>query len=165
MKKVVLWSNVDVDVDNDFFDEFYPDYDEYERYRYALEDNEEQLYEIRSCLNIKMSQPILVIGRLGLWNGTFDGYSEISSRNVGDCLYDSSCDVMEWYIDKRGDLCGDGVHHDGRNHYLYRAYKDGVYQTQIDNLKDKIYHGKATRRDITRLTKSLGGVVLEACGL
>ena len=55
-----------------------------------------------------------------------------------------------------GDLRADAVHHDGTNHYLYRVFKDGVTDTQIENLQDKIYNGKATRADITRVTKRLG---------
>ena len=38
----------------------------------------------------------------------------------------------------------------------YRVFKDGVTDTQIENLQDKIYNGKATRADITRVTKRLG---------
>lgn len=48
------------------------------------------------------------------------------------------------------------VHHDGTNHYLYRAYKPGVTEAQIDRLKAKIYDGIATRADITRITRRLG---------
>ena len=36
-----------------------------------------------------------------------------------------------------GDLRADAVHHDGTNHYLYRVFKDGVTDTQIENLKIK----------------------------
>lgn len=58
-------------------------------------------------------------------------------------------------MDKYGDLRADAVHHDGTNHYLYRAFKDGVSDTQKENLQYKIYCGKATRADITRVTKGL----------
>ena len=79
----------------------------------------------------------------------------IDSGNIKDCLY-SDTDYTEWYVDKYGDLRADAVHHDGANHYLYRVFKDGVTDTQIENLQDKIYNGKATRADITRVTKRLG---------
>ena len=59
-------------------------------------------------------------------------------------------------VDKLGDMRCDAVHHDGTNHYLYRAYKDGVSDEQIDNLKEKLYMGTATRADITRITRRLG---------
>ena len=50
------------------------------------------------------------------------------------------------------------VHKDYSSNYagLYRTYKDGVSDEQVENLKWKIYNGKATRADITRLTRRLG---------
>lgn len=109
----------------------------------------------RVNLNRQLSQPILIIGDLGLWNGRANGYKMIDSGNLKDCLYTNS-DMAEWYVDKRGDLRCDAVHHDGTNHYLYRVFKDGVSETQIENLQNKIYFGKATRADITRVTRRLG---------
>ena len=34
----------------------------------------------------------------------------------------------------------------------------------MENLKDKIYHGKATRADITRLTRRLGDEIAAVYG-
>ena len=48
--------------------------------------------------------------------------------------------------------------------YLYRAYKDGVSDTQIENLKEKIYRGIATRADITRVTRRLGDEIAHVYG-
>ena len=53
---------------------------------------------------------------------------------------------------------------DGTNHYLYRTYKDGVTEEQIDRLKGKIYNGTATRADITRLTSRLGDEIARVYG-
>lgn len=99
--------------------------------------------------------PILIIADLGLWNGRHSAYREIASGNIKDCL-SSNTDYSTWYVDRLGDLRCDADHHDGSNHYLYRVYKDGVSETQMDNLKDKIYRGVATRTDITRITRRLG---------
>lgn len=52
----------------------------------------------------------------------------------------------------------------GGHHYLYRVFKDGVSETQMENLRDKIYHGKATRADITRLTRRLGDEIAAVYG-
>lgn len=79
----------------------------------------------------------------------------IESGNIKECFY-SDCDCNEWYVDKLGDLRCEAVHHDGTNYYLYRVFKDNVSEEQIENLKWKIYCGKATRADITRVTKRLG---------
>ena len=83
------------------------------------------------------------------------GYKMIDSGNIKDCLY-SDTDYTEWYVDRYGDLRADAVHHDGTNHYLYRVFKEGVTESQIERLQEKIYLGKATRADITRVTKRLG---------
>ena len=65
---------------------------------------------------------------------------------------------------KYGDLRADAVHHDGTNHYLYRVYKDTATDSQIENLKAKIYDGKATRADITRVTRRLGDEIAAVYG-
>ena len=125
--------------------------------------NNDYLDNERANLNIQLSAPILVIGDIGRWNGRSDGYGEIKSGNIKDCLY-SEADYKTWYVDKYGDLRCDAVHHDGTNHYLYRVYKSGVTDTQIDRLKEKILDGVATRADITRITKKLGDDVAKVYG-
>ena len=125
--------------------------------------NNDYLDDERVNLNIQLSAPILVIGDIGRWNGRFSGYKEIKSGNIKDCLY-SETDYNTWYVDKFGDLRCDAVHHDGRNHYLYRVYKSGVTDAQIDRLKDKILDGTVTRADITRVTKRLGDDIAKVYG-
>ena len=117
----------------------------------------------RSNLDIQLSQPIIVIADLGLWNGRRTGYKEIQSGNIKDCLY-SNHDFSTWYVDKLGDLRCDDVHHDGTNHYIYRAYKDGVSDAAKEALKYKIYRGIATRSDITRVTRRLGDDIAKVYG-
>lgn len=93
------------------------------------------------------------------------GYKEIPSGNIRDCLYsEQDMDYSTWYVDKNGDFRCDAIHHDGTNHYLYRAYKDGVSDTQIENLKEKLYRGIATRADITRVTRRLGDEIAHVYG-
>ena len=69
-----------------------------------------------------------------------------------------------WYVDRLGDLRCDAIHHDGTNHYLYRVYKDGVRDSQIELLKEKLYRGTATRADITRVTRRLGDDIAKVYG-
>jgi hypothetical protein len=158
MEKVkhLIWSS-DVDYEDwrDDMESEYPDLTDEERENLAYELNNEYLDDERCNLNIPLSRPILVIGDLGRWNGRVTGYKELRSKNIKDCLY-SDDNYNTWFVDERGDLRGVGHHHDGTNYYLYRTYKDGVSQTQIENLHEKIYNGKATRRDITRITRRLG---------
>ena len=153
----LIWSNYHLDLDDwrDDLLEEYPDASETELYQLMQERNDSYLDDERVNLNIQQSRPILVIADLGRWNGRFSGYKEIASGNIRDCLY-SDTDYSTWYVDRLGDLRCDAVHHDGTNHYLYRVYKPGVTDEQIDRLKEKIYDGVATRADITRITQRLG---------
>ena len=161
----VIWSNFNLDYDDwkDDLEENYPDLSEQDRMMLMYEINGDYLDDERVNLDIQLSRPILVIADLGRWNGRFDGYKEIESGNIRDCLY-SDTDYSTWYVDKRGDLRCTAIHHDGTNYYLYRTYKDGVSDEQIENLKWKIYNGQATRADITRITRRLGDEIGKVYG-
>ena len=154
----IIWSN-DIDYDDwrEDLEEQYPDLTEAERMEQMYELNGDYLDDERSNLDIQLSRPILVVGDLGLWHGRRMGYKEIPSGNIRDCLYsERDMDHSTWYVDKNGDFRCDTIHHDGTNHYLYRAYKENVSEAQIDRLKEKLYSGTATRADVTRVTKRLG---------
>ena len=146
----IIWSNENLDLDDwrEDLQEQYPDCSEDELYRIMCETNADYLSDERVNLNIQLSQPILVIADLGLWNGRRMGYKEIPSGNV----------------DKKGDFRCDDIHHDGTNHYLYRVYKDGVSEYQKDRLKEKLYEGTATRADVTRITRRLGDEIGKVYG-
>lgn len=155
-QKHIIWSS-DVDYEDWRADleEQYPDLSEQERMELMVEQNNDYLDDERCNLNIQLSRPILLIADIGRWDGRYPGYAEIKSGNIRDCLY-SEMDDSTWYVDRLGDLRCDAVHHDGTNHYLYRAYKENASEAQIDRLKEKLYSGTATRSDVTRVTKRLG---------
>ncbi len=161
----IIWSDMNLDIDDwrDNLKENYPDYSDDELYRVMYETNADYLHDERLNLNIQLSQPIIVIADLGLWNGRKSGYKMIDSGNIKDCLY-SDTDYTEWYVNKYGDLRADAAHHDGTNHYLYRVFKDTATESQIENLKYKLYEGKATRADITRITRRLGDEIAAVYG-
>ena len=161
----IIWSNYDLDYEDwrDDLEAEYPELTEDERIALMDEINGDYLDDERVNLNIQLSQPILVIGDLGLWYGRRSGYKEIESGNIRDCLY-ADTDYSTWYVDKLGDLRCDAIHHDGTDHYLYRASKDGVRESQIDLLKDKLYRGIATRADVTRITRRLGDDIARVYG-
>lgn len=161
----IIWSNYDLDYEDwrDDLEAEYPELTEDQRIALMYEINGDYLDDERVNLNIQLSQPILVIGDLGLWYGRRSGYKEIESGNIRDCLY-ADTDYSTWYVDKLGDLRCDAIHHDGTDHYLYRAYKDGVRESQIDLLKDKLYRGIATRADVTRITRRLGDDIARVYG-
>lgn len=163
--KHIIWSDYTLDYEDwrEFLESEYPDLSENERVALMYEMNGDYLDDERANLDIQLSRPIIVIGDLGLWYGRRMGYKEIESGNIRDCLY-SDTDYSTWYVDKLGDLRCEAIHHDGINHYLYRTYKDGVRESQIDLLKEKLYRGIATRADITRVTRRLGDDIAKVYG-
>ena len=161
----LIWSNYEISYDDwkDDLEAEHPDLTEEERISLMYDINGDYLDDERCNLDIQLSRPILVIGDIGRWNGRVMGYKEIKSGNIKDCLY-SDTDYSTWYVDKNGDLRCTAIHHDGTNYYLYRTYKDGVSDEQIENLKWKICEGKATRKDITRITRRLGDEIGKVYG-
>lgn len=118
--RYIIWSNYNLDYKDwkDDLEAEYPDKTENELMQMMCEINGDYLDDERSNLNVQLSRPILVIADLGRWNGRFQGYKEIGSGNIRDCLY-SDTDYSTWYVDKLGDLRCDTIHHDGTNHYLF----------------------------------------------
>lgn len=162
-EKYVLWSSSDIDTYLDMAKQEFPDTAEEVQTSLAYAAHQGDLEDIRFNLNIQLSQPILVVGDLGLWNGRRMGYKEIESGNICDCLYGDT-DYAAWYVDRLGDLRCEAIHHDGTNYYLYRVYKDGAPESQIEILKEKLYRGIATRADITRVTRRLGDEIAKVYG-
>lgn len=160
-----IWSNIDLNFDdwkNDLETE-HPELSESELMELMYETNNDYLDDERTNLNVQLSQSIIVIADLGLWNGRFAGYKMIESGNIRDCLY-SDADMTEWFVDKKGEFRADAIHHDGRNYYLYRVFKDGITDEQIENLQEKIYSGTATKADIDRVTRRLGDEIAKVNG-
>ena len=153
----LIWSNHHIDYEDwrEYMESEFPELSEDERYDKMLEINDSYLDDERMNLNIQLSEPIILIADLGLWNGRHSGYKVIESGNIADCLR-LHHDYATFSVDRFGDLRCDDVHHDGTNHYLYRVFKDGTTDQQRENLEEKILYGTASRSDITRVTKRLG---------
>lgn len=92
----IIWSDLNLDLDDwrESLEELYPNYPEDELYDIMVKSNAENLYDERVNLDIQLSQPIIVIGDLGRWNGRVSGYKMIDSGNIKDCLY-SDTDYTE----------------------------------------------------------------------
>ena len=92
----IIWSNQNLDVDD--WREDYKEFlkanelddnpnDEQALYEWMVETNGDYLYDERANLNIQLSQPIIVIGDIGRWNGRVMGYILFYSiRNY--CCFD-----------------------------------------------------------------------------
>lgn len=166
MKKYIIWSNRDLKLEDwkDCLEDWKPEItDENEQWMLVNMWNDEYLEDERANLNINLHAGILAIADLGLWDGRKIGYKEMGT-NISNCLGGTCGDYVTWYVDELGDLRCEDCHHDGTNYYTYRAWKEGVSPFQMENLEWKIYCGKATRRDITRLTRKLGPDIAKVYG-
>lgn len=161
----LIWTNKDLDYEDWKADleEQYPELSEEERIQMMYETNNDYLDDERHNLDIQLAEPIIVIANLGRWNGRFLGYKEIESGNIKDCL-NTDTDYATWFVDKKGDLLCEATHHDGTNYYLYRTYRKGVSEKQIELLKEKIYDGSVTEKDINRVTQRLGDSIAKVYG-
>ena len=169
MKKHIIWSNMNLDIE-DWREDYkescenndmeYDPNDEYAIYEWMMETNNEYLDDERMNLNKVVDGRILVIGNLGLWNGRVQGYKIIGSGKISDILY-SECDYAEWYGDGYN-IRSVGVHHDGRNYAEYRVIRE---DRNIKNLLDDIYDGKEiSRAKLNYYTKSLYPAVAKVYG-
>jgi len=166
MKKHIIWSNRDLKLEDweDCLKDWEPEVtNENEQWMLVNQWNDEYLEDERANLNIDLHAGILAIADLGLWNGRRLGYKEMGTK-ISNCLSGTCGDYVTWYIDELGDLRCEDCHHDGTNYYTYRVWKEGVSPLQMENLEWKIYCGKATRRDITRLTRKLGPEIAKVYG-
>jgi len=163
--KHVVWTNYDLDYE-DFrgqIEEAYPDYNDDQKNAVMYEINDDYLDDERMNLKIDVGEPILVIADLGLWDGRRSGYREIDSGLISDCLY-SQGDYSTWYVNDKAEFVCDDIHHDGTNHYTYRVYLPEAGEATRDELKEKLYFGTATQKDIDRVTRKLGPDVANVYG-
>lgn len=151
MKGYTIWSNY---IDSDYYAELMEEAEANdfngEAYLYDLL---ESIIDLNDC-----KAEVLAIGDLGLWSGRVTGYKELN--NYEDIFYSDDAYYQEFTVDRYGNLRGRATHHDGTNYYLFREWKDGLSWEQKDNFLDKIYRGKATKKDISRYTKAIGKEII-----
>lgn len=142
--------------------EDYPDYTDEEIMDIICEDismcYDEEVYDLSQ---ISLPEDIICIGRLGLWNGTFDGYKEYP--DLKSCFKGHSGDI-KFFVDENGDFRARLDHHDGTNHYLFRMWRSSASDTTRENLMDKIYRSDFSRKDITNSTVRIGDFIGERYG-
>ena len=160
MKKHIIWSNMNLDIE-DWREDYkescenndmeYDPNDDYAIYEWMMETNSEYLDDERMNLNKVVEGRILVIADLGLWNGRKSAYKIVDSGNIKDIL-GFTYDCAEFYGDGYN-IRGTEVHHDGTNHYLYRVIRE---DRNIMNLLNDIWDGKEfTMKKLNYYTKSL----------
>ena len=143
MQKRYIWQNTNIDVDEwrDGYMEFCeindiePGNDE-DIWMWAVNTNYEYLEDEKANLDKPIDGEIICIADLGLWHGRASGYKIMGARlNEIFCIQD---DYIEYYGDGKN-IIAHGYHHDGTNHYIFRAIRPGK---NIENFLDTIYNGE-----------------------
>lgn len=160
-EKNIIWTNFDLDLEEwagylglESKEDTYAEYDMMCKY------NNEYLEDERANLSYKLNKPILCIEDLGLWDGRHTSYRIIDSGNIADCLY-TDCEYAEWYVDSRGDLRADTIHHDGTNHILYRVFRNKV---DVDNFIEKLSRKEISVSQIDEYTRRIGDIIANIYG-
>lgn len=119
----------------------------------------------RCNLNIPTEGRIIEIADVGLWDGRRVGYKLLNEHNIRACLnLKRGCEYGEWWVDSHNNLRSSQTHHDATHYILYREVKPEISSDQLDNFCWKLYRGKATSKDITKYTRSLGKRVKDVYG-
>jgi hypothetical protein len=176
--KHIIWSNYNLNLDDwiddikAVFDEQGFDYSDWTESKFhevftdkMYEANNEYFHDEQENLNIPTEGRIIAIVDLGLWNGRRMGYKFKAEKNIRACLsFDADCGYGEWWVDSHNNLRSRQTHHDGTNFLLYREVKPEISPEQLSNFCWKLYRGKATSKDITKYTRSLGKRVKDVYG-
>lgn len=170
----IIWSNYDLNLENwigdikERLDECGVDYSEWSEYKFyeeMVEVNDLYFDDERCNLNIPTEGRIIEIADIGLWNGRRMGYNLLNEHNINACLnFKSDCEYAEWWVDSHNNLRSRQTHHDGTHYILYREVKPEISSDQLDNFCWKLYRGKATSKDITKYTRTLGKQIRKVYG-
>lgn len=122
--------------------------------------NNAYYYDEVDNLNRPLSNNIIALADLGLWDGRKTGF-KILGNNL-KCIFQISEDRNCYYADGRN-VRAKCIHHDGTNYILFRKLKDGVTVEQIENLVFK-NDFTLTPQQISRYTESLRPYLAEIYG-
>ena len=172
--KHIIWQNYDLNPED--WEEGYKEFleinemevpdkiNDNDLYDWMYETNDMYLEDERMNLNIPTEGRIICIADIGLWDGRRSGY-KLYDHNIGECLYlTQNCEYGEFYVDEHNNLRSRQSHHDGTHYLLFREFKPEITSDQADNFCHKINNGKATAKDITRYTRSLGKRIKKVYG-
>lgn len=141
------------------------EWDEEKFYDLMNEVNNHYFDDERCNLNIPTEGRIIEIADIGLWDGRRVGYKLLNEYNIRACLnLKRGCEYGEWWVDSHNNLRSSQTHHDATHYILYREVKPEISSDQLDNFCWKLYRGKATSKDITKYTRSLGKRVKDVYG-
>ena len=160
----IIWNSEIEDVDScDWSDEDFNEFDYNDKCNYLAEENNELLYWYRKYkLNIDVDEDIVAIAKIRFWNCSKMGY-KIVGENLSKC-FDVADSIIEdnvkYFCDKYN-FCCTTVNHDGGKNILFRKFKKNLSETQKENFLNKVFYGKATKKDISRYTESIRNLVMD----
>ena len=155
-QKRVIWSNNDYDEWAEAMADEITDEEITPEYYYDCRNND--LDDERANLNIEVDGYIVAFADLGLWYGRVNG-GKVVGTNVSQIL-STSDDYATWYCDVHNVKC-DTIHHDGRNHILYRVADS---KEKAERLVNKIAYGDMSEEQFRRATSSLRPYVAKVYG-
>ena len=105
---------------------------------------------------------IVVIADLGLWSGRVGGVKSTGKYNLNAILENhGGVDDFEVFVEG-GEVKGNGYHHDGTNHYIFREVID---EEKWGVLAEKIANGEEwSEKELNKATKSLANRVCKVYG-
>jgi hypothetical protein len=114
----------------------------------------------REFKNYYIPGKLIFMGKVGRWNGTFNGYKilEKDANSLISILDMCGNDSIEIYVDDAdNEIHYNGAHHDGSNCGIIRYIPNSVTEEDEDRLTDALYNNQADAADlIERFTRPLG---------
>ena len=104
---------------------------------------------------IKVSNEIIVIADLGLWDGRRIAYKVLDEDATSIINSIDYYDYPEVEMNENNELYATDVHHDGINYYRFRVWKSGVSERNKEKFLDSIYYGDVSEEGIVKYTKAL----------
>jgi len=109
----------------------------------------------RENLDVTIDTDILAIADLGLWNGRRRGYRELGKNLNSIFSVWDSCEDIKLYVEG-SEVKGEGIHHDGRNCTIFRAWKKNVSDEKKEKVLNAIYNNSLDADDlIKKATRSI----------
>jgi len=159
-----IWTN-DVGVINEYVEDLMasdPDMDESLAWAEAESSVADDLDSAKVDLRVPVGD-LIVIADLGLWNGRVSGYKVIPNATLADAISVCEGDIIDWYVED-GEMKIDDIHHDGVNHYVFRAWKDGVTDWRKGLTEHLVRHGITDKATLDVETRPLGADVAKVYG-
>jgi hypothetical protein len=170
--KLILWSNYNIHEElqaddwKEYINDCFPEYTDDESFQFQLasDNNWGYLDDLKRELKSIKTNTILLVGSLGLWNGTKEGYKIIDvntlDKVIGEGVLD--CEYVEYYIENNK-FKVEGTHHDGTNVLTVRELKSNIDSDHLDELLfNRVMNGKSLDDNyLNNYTSNLGKTINE----